>query len=373
MKKIRMVVADSNKDYLNAFAEFMRSSSENSRFVMTYFSNTDSLETYIQKGEIIDILLISPDLYASKLSLSKNVTTIFLEDDVILHDDDSESAVYRYQRMDQMLSNLLSIYYEKNEDAGRILARSKQTQILSVYAPSGGSGKTTVALNLCKQLALDDLSIFYLNLETFNTSHLYLSAQDADPSLKILYYVKEQSEQLMAKIESLKKHDPYLNVDYFDLETNAEEMLELNEKEITSLLNGIVQTGAYDYIVVDLDSSLHSRNVAALKEADWVVWTMASNPQNIYQSEALFEEEENLFGKQNLLRDKLLVLLNKYTGNQNVDLSEAGFPLDGHLPYVAEWSELTTGQEIMENEWFNSALQAFINDKVLVLEGAGQS
>lgn len=368
MKKIRMVVADNNKDYLESFAGFMRSSNESSRFIMTYFSDIDRLNTYIQRGDIIDILLISPDLYDEELPLSGDVTTIFLEDDVI-EESNKVYSVYRYQRLDQILSDILSVYYEKNKIAGEMLARSKETQIFAVFSPSGGSGKTTIAVNLCKQLALNDLKVFYLNSETFNTSRLYFSSQDDDYSLKILYYVKSKTEQLLSKIEQLKKHDPDVGVDYFDLETNAEEMLELTEKEIHHLLNGLVQTGAYDYIIVDLDSSIHTRNIAMLKESDWIVWPMGNNPQSIYQSESFFEEEENVFGKKNIIKDKLLVLLNKHTGHNAFDLSEAGFPIDGNLPFINEWTQQTSGKEVMENEMFNNELQKIIRNKILVLEG----
>ena len=368
MKKIRMVVADNNKDYLESFAGFMRSSNESSRFIMTYFSDIDRLNTYIQRGDIIDILLISPDLYDEELPLSGDVTTIFLEDDVI-EESNKAYSVYRYQRLDQILSDILSVYYEKNKIAGEMLARSKETQIFAVFSPSGGSGKTTIAVNLCKQLALNDLKVFYLNSETFNTSRLYFSSQDDDYSLKILYYVKSKTEQLLSKIEQLKKHDPDVGVDYFDLETNAEEMLELTEKEIHLLLNGLVQTGAYDYIIVDLDSSIHTRNIAMLKESDWIVWPMGNNPQSIYQSESFFEEEENVFGKKNIIKDKLLVLLNKHTGHNAFDLSEAGFPIDGNLPFINEWTQQTSGKEVMENEMFNNELQKIIRNKILVLEG----
>ncbi|HLR03159.1 MAG TPA: AAA family ATPase [Virgibacillus sp.] len=368
MKKIRMVVADNNKDYLESFAGFMRSSNESSRFIMTYFSDIDRLNTYIQRGDIIDILLISPDLYDEELPLSGDVTTIFLEDDVI-EESNKAYSVYRYQRLDQILSDILSVYYEKNKIAGEMLARSKETQIFAVFSPSGGSGKTTIAVNLCKQLALNDLKVFYLNSETFNTSRLYFSSQDDDYSLKILYYVKSKTEQLLSKIEQLKKHDPDVGVDYFDLETNAEEMLELTEKEIHHLLNGLVQTGAYDYIIVDLDSSIHTRNIAMLKESDWIVWPMGNNPQSIYQSESFFEEEENVFGKKNIIKDKLLVLLNKHTGHNAFDLSEAGFPIDGNLPFINEWTQQTSGKEVMENEMFNNELQKIIRNKILVLEG----
>ncbi|QGS68934.1 AAA family ATPase [Oceanobacillus sp. 143] len=80
---------------------------------------------------------------------------------------------------------MLAIYYDRNQTAGKYLARSKQTKVLSVYSPVGGAGKTTIAVNLSKQLALNNAKVFYLNLELINTTSLYFSSSEDNPSLQI--------------------------------------------------------------------------------------------------------------------------------------------------------------------------------------------
>src|SRR5699024_705099 len=195
MKKIRMVVADNNKDYLESFAGFMRSSNESSRFIMTYFSDIDRLNTYIQRGDIIDILLISPDLYDEELPLSGDVTTIFLEDDVI-EESNKAYSVYRYQRLDQILSDILSVYYENN--------------IIAVFLTSDSSDIITIDLSLCKHIGFSDLKVFYLNSETSNISCLYFCSQAYYNSLKILYYLQSNPGHFLSITDHLKKHPPDL-------------------------------------------------------------------------------------------------------------------------------------------------------------------
>ncbi|GAQ19895.1 ParA-like protein [Oceanobacillus picturae] len=369
MKKIRVVILDDNKNYLESLSAFMRTSEETNQFIVTCFTEAANLHTYIQQGQQIDILLISTSLLTEDLQVNPGTTIMTLEDDEV-KGKDGLNAIYRYQRLNQLISSMLAIYYEHNEVAGRLLSRSKQTRVIASYSTSGGAGKTTVAVNLSKQLALTDAKVFYLNLELFNSTSLYFTSAEDRPSLQIFYYVKAETEQLRSKLEALKKYDPYSMVDYFDLEISADEMLEMSEKDVGKLVNGIVETGTYDYVVVDLDSSLHERNIAVLKEADHVIWTIVNDVQSQLKLKSFFAEEEKLVGKENLVKDKTHVLLNKHIGTPVQHIEAAEMSIDGYLPYIETWSSMQSSSEILGNELFNQELQAIIQDKIIpVREG----
>lgn len=138
MKKIRIVVADHEKSYIESFSAYLRNSEEANRFIPTYFTSWNVLREFLDSNGIMDILLISPKLYDDSLKIPEGTTLIFLEDEDMDHEvDSSRQSVYRYQRLDNLLSNLLSIYYENNQQASKLLARSKKTKVLTVYSPVG--------------------------------------------------------------------------------------------------------------------------------------------------------------------------------------------------------------------------------------------
>ncbi|AXI09543.1 hypothetical protein CUC15_11690 [Oceanobacillus zhaokaii] len=365
MKKLRIVVADENLDYVESLASYLRTAEESSRFIVTYFTSTEKLELYLDQGESIDILLISPGIYHTNLKVLNDTSFIFLDDDKLTAGSTEHNSVYRYQRLGQLVSNMLAIYYDRNQTAGKYLARSKQTKVLSVYSPVGGAGKTTIAVNLSKQLALNNAKVFYLNLELINTTSLYFSSSEDNPSLQIFYYVKAESPQLLSKIEALKKYDPYSMVDYFDIEINADELLEFNESDVKRLINGIVETGSYDYIVIDLDSSLHERNIAALKESDQVIWPVANDVQSMLKTESFFEEEEKLVGKENIIKDKLLILQNKYLDTGLRTTNDYSIVIEGNLPFIENWLTTQSSIEILGNDLFNQELQGIIQSKII--------
>lgn len=369
MKKIRIVIADHEKSYIESLSNYLRSSDEATRFISTYFTSKTALQQFLSSNEVVDVMLISPALYDKSLHIPKETSLIFLDDNEMKEQDTHRQSVYRYQRLNQLISNILAIYYENNQQAGKLLARSKQTEVLTVYSPLGGTGKSTVAANLSKQLAQNNLKVFYLNLELFNSTSIYFQSEEDNPSLQIFYFVKSESPQLLSKIESLKKYDAYSKVSYFDIAISADELLEISEDDVKRLINGIVGTGTYDYIVVDLDSSMHERNIAALKECDRIIWPITNDEQSYLKTVSFLAEEAKLIGKENVIKDKLLLIMNKFYGDSRNNVNDYNLTIDGYLPLVESWLGIQPGKMILNNDLYNQELLAMIHERILVKEG----
>lgn len=369
MKKIRIVIADHEKSYIESLSNYLRSSDEATRFISTYFTSKTALQQFLSSNEVVDVMLISPALYDKSLHIPKETSLIFLDDNEMKEQDTHRQSVYRYQRLNQLISNILAIYYDNNQQAGKLLARSKQTEVLTVYSPLGGTGKSTVAANLSKQLAQNNLKVFYLNLELFNSTSIYFQSEEDNPSLQIFYFVKSESPQLLSKIESLKKYDAYSKVSYFDIAISADELLEISEDDVKRLINGIVGTGTYDYIVVDLDSSLHERNIAALKECDRIIWPITNDEQSYLKTVSFLAEEAKLIGKENVIKDKLLLIMNKFYGDSRNNVNDYNLTIDGYLPLVESWLGNQPGKMILNNDLYNQELLAIIHERILVKEG----
>lgn len=365
MKKLRIIIADEEKSYIESLSSYFRTSDDASRFIPNLFTTKTALQEFLNTNDLVDILLISPDLYDESLHIPKETSLIFLEDNKMNLNRSERQTVYRYQRLNQLVSNILAIYYENNQHAGKLLARSKQTEVITVYSPIGGSGKTTIATNLSKQLALNNLKVFYLNLELLNTTKLFFQSEEDNPSLQIFYYVKSQSPQLLSKIESLKKYDAHSNVSYFDIEISADELLEINEEDVKRLINAIVETSTYDFIVVDLDSSLHERNIAALKECDRIIWPISNDDQGLLKTASLLAEEERIFGKDKILKDKLMLVMNKFYGEKPNIENDYDLTLDGFLPFVESWVIKQSGRSILTNDLFNQELLSLVHERVI--------
>lgn len=362
IKKIRLVLANADVAYNESISNYIHSSSDATKFDIKLCSNKDSLEQYLANEARIDILLASADILPQDLFEDQERLTMLLEDDQISDEQTARPAVFKYQPLNQLVSEILSTYYEHYGKVQSFLDRNGGARVISVYSPVGGSGKTTAAVNLSKEIALQDYKVFYLNLELLNSTPLFFTSPEDHPSSQILYFVKANQEQLVAKIESLKKYHPYSKVDYFDLAVSAEEMLALTERETEIFISGLIDTGSYDFIIIDLDSSVQDRVKASLKKSDQIVWLLNHDLQSFHKTYHMLNTADSIFGENVGIGDKSILFLNHYTGHLPDELRRFDLPIKGYLPYMPEWKNMHSGQQMMSSSSFAEQLLTLMQE-----------
>ena len=357
MSKIRLIFADQDTVYMDYFLNYIRSSKEAEKFEIKMFSSKENLEKYLIDKPIADILLISSS-FQFDFPPTHQAITIYLQNEIILDSQDDSFTIYKYQPLNQLISQILSIYYEHSQKISKI-SKSIRTKTIAVYSAAGGTGKTTVAVQLCRQLALQNQKVFYLNLELFHSTSLYFSSPEDQPSSQILYYLKANPNQLLGKIESLKKRDTQTNVEYFDMAVSAEEMLEITAEEVERLLDGLVQTENYDYIILDLDSTTHMRIKAALKYSQHIIWVLNPDVQSFLKTATMIEEYGMIFDEEEDISSKSIYVLNRYSGKMKDEFKQFPVHIQSFLPFVEQWREYTSRYQIN--------VGTFIPDNLLTL------
>ncbi|WP_054950900.1 AAA family ATPase [Numidum massiliense] len=360
MKKLSLVMADTDVSYVELVSGFVRASDDGMRFDLKSFSTKERLNEYLQSNSRLDILLVSPELLPDDLSAYEIGLTILLEDERLSQRVDEIPYIFKYQPLNQLRSRLLSLYYERFGKEMTFFGGEKRTSIVTVYAATGGAGKSTLALNMCKQWALQGKNVFYLNLELFNSTPLWFETEARKSSPQILYYVKmAEREQIVSKIETLKRHDPYIKIDYFDFSMSAEEMADLSEDEVELLISGLIETENYDFVVVDVDSSADGRVRAALRCADRVVWVLDNNVFSFAKTAYLLQKEDGL-SRNEIDSEKIVFALNRYTGTIASELLKFRFKIDGYLPFVPEWQSIGEARRLLASPTFTKKVMAFM-------------
>lgn len=368
MKKIQLVMADADSAYLESVAAYIRDSNEESKFTMKLFSDKTRLQNHLNSEPFIDILLVSPEMLPEP---NQADLTIVLEDDRIIEYEAEHPSVFKYQPLNQLLSRILSIYYENRGKVEGLGNGGNRTRVLSVYSAAGGAGKTTLAVNLCKQMALMDQRVFYLNFELLHSTSLFFTSTEAYHSSQILYYLKANPDQLISKIESLKQHDPYNKVDYFDLPVNAEEMQDLSETDTEKLITSLIEMENYDSIIIDLDSAIEERTRASFKRSDQILWLLNNDVQSLHKTSFLLEECDSIYGEKNDVKKKTMLILNKHTGQSPEGLSHFNLPAIQHyLPYIPEWKNVQQGSQVLISSTFSDELLSIIKTTDETLRGA---
>jgi cellulose biosynthesis protein BcsQ len=362
---IIVVILDDDRAYLEMISSYIHASSYHEKIQLKTFTLRSALDAYLESTSKFDLLAIQSNMFDLQLRFITQGSCI-----VLLGESKSDLIevetifLNKYQPLNLLLDRMLSIYADHYTKAFHV---SHATQIISVYSAVGGTGKTTVAANLAKLLAFLDNKVFYLNLELLPSVSMFPARENKQNFAQFLYYVQVQAEHLSSKLESLKHYDSVTKVHYFEPLNNLADMEEMSGYAVETLLQTLTLHGDYDFIIIDLDHSLHERTIRALSLSQQIIWLVLDDLNNIHKSAAVMNEfKARFFESSPHWMDKIHYVLNKFTGNKCNDLAAKGIHLSGHLPYVPQWKSVHMVDQLMsENAFHGHLMQWFFSVKEL--------
>jgi MinD-like ATPase involved in chromosome partitioning or flagellar assembly len=355
MKKLNLVVADQDITYITFVTNYIHNSEYSKRFIVKSFTKVDVLQQYINTKPAIDILLISEDFEVN--SLESSITTLKLSQQ---NDEESGNLLFKYQSVSTILQKAIGNCEEGKPSKG-LPVESEGTNIISFYSAVGGAGKTVTAINLSKQLSHSGNKVFYLNLELINSTPIFFPSDPLRNSSDLLYLLKAKPAMVAAELHNLKKTDPFSEIDYFDFGMNGEEMRELTKEDVKLLVTCLRETNSYDYIFIDLDSSLEERVLGALESSDCIITLLTNDITAMTRTSMMMKQAKRLLNDKGF-EFKLRFVLNKYLGNSGGEIQEEFIQLcneqyqitfDSFLPYVPSWKLINSADALISSSTFN--------------------
>src|SRR5699024_9954505 len=95
--------------------------------------------------------------------------------------------------------------------------------------------------------------------------------------------------ELEEQLDTYVVTDEETGIDYFNFIPNAEEMEELESGEVELLIEALIQTNKYNYIVIDLDSTINSRTLKSLRLSNQIYWLLNNDMYSFHKTSYLFE------------------------------------------------------------------------------------
>ncbi|GEM_PF-2979205 len=365
MEKIYVIAAMEDMQYQEALYAYIRDSNYKNKLIIRFCSNRGRVEELLQSGEPAHIVLATQDLMPPmrKSEDEKCAYIVLLEDTAL---ETSEPGLFMYQPLHYLLEQALEYYAKLNPNASQKFQRNRHTKIAAFYSSSGGSGKTAVALAAAYQLSQRDLAVLYLNMEAVNGNPLHPSDKVEEGVSSLLYYMRNNEKQLPARFESLRQHHSGLHIDYMTGPSNVRDLLELTEADAKKLLQVLADIGRYDYIVVDMDCSVHDRNLGVLQESDFVYWLLQQNEQCRAKTgvQIKFLHKANLGDTR--FFNQLFFIMNKQLDERVFHDEE--MPITASLPYIPEWKQVADIADYASNRHFNHYVrQMLAASKLLAL------
>lgn len=366
----RIVLAVRESQYIEPLLHYLHHSEYGEMLRITAFSRLDTFVEFMKGDEVPDAVAGDPSFIEAWLLDGRSTVpwAVLSETGELDGKNGGNLAggkrIAKYQALPSLLESILQLCNLKRLRTAAVPREG--TLLLGVVSASGGSGKTTVALNMAKQLGGLGLSVFYLNLESVDSSGLYLRMPGGNtPGLeRLLYELKagggdEDKEGRGKPVwgNYAIRHD-ILRSDAFRPVENFKEMLQMSRRDTLDILEGLAGAGSYDVVIVDTGSIEEERAQAVLHRCGILLWVMKNEQVSLLKTERWLAHCASAHsGMPPDLRSKSRFVMNHSTGAENEQPFTAGTPLDGVLPYIPTWGTQHYGELCLNSPQFIAGVQ----------------
>ena len=241
-----LVLCDPEEDYAQHMAEFLRKRKDALWEVVVY-TRPEELK---KLNRPIDVLVIAESVYGGFVEDMSIRLIVLLNESGILRED-KVLNIDKYQEAAKV-HQILRSHYQAEEQDGLLLAKSEErTQIIGMYSPVKRCLQTTFALTYGQLLAQKHATL-YLSFEYFAGRQEW--EEGVKDGLSKLLYFLPQEKNFLAHLKSLTR--TVGGLDYITPMENGENLLYVNAQDWLKLIRAIVDSGEYEYIILDLSENL---------------------------------------------------------------------------------------------------------------------
>ena len=348
MAPVQIVLGVEDSQYIELLLRYVRESEYGSKVRIRAFSNIATFRTYMNSGEHSGLVAAEESFLKSWLD-SENIQQYRW---VCLNEYGETTlegpSIAKYQPLQSLLEQLCAMTKPTSTD---VVRRDNRTIVTMVHSAVPGSGKSITAINMVKQLSMSGHHVFYLNLESASSTWLLHWDQQREQSnglSRLLYDLQafaEKKEIPTHLPSSYAIHAEEMKADTFEPPENLNELLRMTAEETQMLIRYLVNSGEYDHIVIDGESSWHERIQVALQESDRVLWLMTDDLPCMNKTAIWMSYWENHYASlYQELRAKTSFVMNKFNGSIVNVLPLEDMQLEGTLAYVPSWKQVTNSE-----------------------------
>lgn len=263
MSKPTIILADTDANYISSLElKFIDALDE--RINLEIITDEKYFEEYFSTPCTAEIVALSDDLYTDELRKHNiaNICVLAEHTESSGTEDLELKTVYKYSSLKEIYNEIIGM--SSNPDLRGNSTRT-ETQVVMVYSPIGGSGKTSVAIGLSTCLAANK-RVLYVDAEEINTFAVLLEGAE---SLSAGCYseFRVDNNQIYLNLK------PQIRTENFSYLPPFKGSLSSSGISIASIIKFIECAKAskdYDYIVVDVDSTYSEDKAMLLSLANKV-------------------------------------------------------------------------------------------------------
>lgn len=232
----------------------------NDKADLEFITNEAYLIEFLHNDRQTDILLM-PKKYENLLNEQfKNVKIIWLTEDKELSasgNNYGEEYMYLYTSVRSMIDQMDANFLKEISTGTK-----NGTQIVSIFSVSGGCGKTMAALGITYALAKEGNKVLYVSTESMQDYKFY--KQDVKEITSDFGY-QCAVDMEMAKRCVLNEIE-HGDIDYLRPFSVLPMSYQVGVDKYFELINGIIESNIYDYIVVELSKEIEPKKITFMQK-----------------------------------------------------------------------------------------------------------
>jgi len=248
--------------------------------------------------------------------------------------DELVSAIRRVHTMRPAAREAPAPVVERQDRAGRTVTR-QEANVISVYSPKGGSGCSTIAVNLAVALADDGYRTLLVDGSfQFGDVAIMLDLKTSTSIVDLMDRIVDLDADLVGSV--LVKHSSGLRV---LLAPPRPEMADLvSEEKIKPLLDKLREQ--FEYVIIDHSSSLNDVALAMLDLSDRIFLVTQQSLPALKNVSRFFDLAETL----DYERSKVLLIVNRVSDKLGISVKDIGDTLKRPVIATIPVDEETVGR-----------------------------
>lgn len=309
--KIKLAILDSDVNYLSRLTSAFESKYAN-KIETHSFTEEEKAISGISQNKV-DVLLVSENFVFDIAKIPKNCGFAYFVDSLNVNTLNDRKAICKFQKTELIYKEILKIYSEIFSGATEIkIDENTETKIITFVSAAGGTGCSTVAVACAKKMSAAGKKTLYMSMDCFDDVAVFFNCSDDNGMSEVIYTLKSKKPNIALKLEGIAKTDTD-GLFYFSNTKSPLDFLELNEDDIDRFFTSIKDSGAYEYVILDVHFSFDPVIMELYRHSNIVVFvtdgTTKSNlkTQRAYESLEIYEQMKSVS-----LLDKAMLAYNKY-------------------------------------------------------------
>lgn len=338
---IKLAILEKDRTYLNRIVNVFNTKYADKFEVYSFTDSNIAISTL--ESSKIDILLANEEFDIDLERLPRRCAFAYFVETPDVDCIYDQRAICKFQKADLIYKQILGVYAEKAGSLTGLKLGDDSAKVIAFSSVGGGTGASSMAAAAAIHFASQNKKTLYLNFEKLGSTNLLFSGPGQFDMSDVVFALKSRKANLSMKLESYVKQDE--SGVYFYSQPKVDlDMYELTDDDIMRMVSELKLTGAYDYIIADMDFSLNSERMDAFRRTHAVVWvgdgSELSNHKitRAYKAITIMEQDQDA-----PVTNRMCLIYNRFSNKSSQTVGDIGIRNIGGAP---RYEHATTAQII---------------------------